>query len=388
MRMLPWDYGVRNLARAPQRTLLTLAGSALVVGLILTSGAFVRGMGHSLTAGADPRNVIVLGAGSEESLERSEIAASTADLISATIPGIASHLNVAHASPEVLLQTVLHDARDGGREMVAVLRGVTPAAFLVHRRVRVIEGRAPRSGHDEMMVGRLAAAKMGVADDRLTVGQTLWFDKRLWTISGRFEAPGTVMDAEVWCPLRDLQIAARRDNLSAVVLTLGDAEFEDIDAFCKQRLDLELVAMREADYFAQLAHFYRPVRILVWVTAVLVSLGGLFGWVNTLYAAFAARVREFGTVQAIGFPRRAVLLTLLQESMLATAAGALAASIVGWWWLDGLAVRFSMGAFGLRVDSTVLLWGLTAALVLAVVATLPPAWRCLRMPITDALRAA
>ena len=90
------------------------------------------------------------------------------------------------------------------------------------------------------------------------VGSKVWFDKRAWTIVGTFEAPGTVMEAEAWCPLRDLQIAAKRDNLSCVVLTLdGDAEFADVDAFCKQRLDLELVAMRETDYYDALSDFFR-----------------------------------------------------------------------------------------------------------------------------------
>ncbi len=35
MRLLPWEYGVRNLFRRPSRTLLTLAGLTLVVLLVL-----------------------------------------------------------------------------------------------------------------------------------------------------------------------------------------------------------------------------------------------------------------------------------------------------------------------------------------------------------------
>ncbi len=387
MRTLPWEYGMRNLARVPLRTALTVAGSVLVVMLILVSGAFVRGMAKSLVQTADTRNVIILGAGSEESLERSEIGASTPELVSATVVGIAQRLNVAYVSPEVQLQTALHDA-PGKNEMTAVLRGVTPTAFLVHTRVRLVEGRVPQIGHDEMIVGRLAAAKMGLPDERLSVGQTLWFDGRLWTITGHFSASGTVMDAEIWLPLRDLQIAARRDNLSAVVLTLGDAEFADVDTFCKQRLDLELTAMLETEYYDKLAQFFTPIRVLVWVTAILVSLGGFFGWLNTLYAAFASRIREFGTLQAIGFPRRAVVWSLLQEASVATACGALIAAVVAIAILDGWSVRFSMGAFGLSVDSTVLMWGLAAAFLLAALGTIPPAWRCLRTPIAESFKAA
>jgi predicted lysophospholipase L1 biosynthesis ABC-type transport system permease subunit len=68
---------------------------------------------------------------------------------------------------------------------------------------------------------------------------------------------------------------------------------------------------------------------MVWATAALIAMGGLFGGLNTMYAAFAARVRELGTLQTLGFPRRAIAVSFLQESLLATAAGGLAAAFVG-----------------------------------------------------------
>jgi len=47
-----------------------------------------------------------------------------------------------------------------------------------------------------------------------------------------------------------------------------------------------------------------------------------------------------------------------------------------------------MGAFALRVDGPVLLGGLAAGAVLAVIGILPPLWRCLRLPLVEALRGA
>jgi ABC-type antimicrobial peptide transport system permease subunit len=99
-------------------------------------------------------------------------------------------------------------------------------------------------------------------------------------------------------------------------------------------------------------------------------------------------VRELGTLQALGFSRRAIVLSLVQESVLATVGGTLLAAAVGLLLLDGRAVRFSMGVFGLNVDAGVLLQGLAAGLALGVIGALPPAVRCLRMPITAALKAA
>ena len=101
----------------------------------------------------------------------------------------------------------------------------TAAAYLVHPQVRVTVGRAPEPGADEVMVGRLAHSRMGLDEAAVTVGRSLYFEDRAWTIVGRFDAPGTVMNAEVWTPLGDLMVAAKRETVSCVVLSLGDAEF-------------------------------------------------------------------------------------------------------------------------------------------------------------------
>jgi ABC-type antimicrobial peptide transport system permease subunit len=126
---------------------------------------------------------------------------------------------------------------------------------------------------------------------------------------------------------------------------------------------------------------------MVWTTAILIATGGLLGGLNTMYAAFASRVREIGALQSIGYARGAIVLSLVQESLLATAAGALVASVIGLLVFDGIHVRFSMGVFGLTIDSTVLALGLAAGLALGVAGALPPAWRALRLPIAEALKA-
>jgi putative ABC transport system permease protein len=196
------------------------------------------------------------------------------------------------------------------------------------------------------------------------------------------------MEGEIWCNLAELQIAAKRDNLSCVVATLDGATYEDVDLFARQRLDLELVAMREDDYYSQLLTFYRPIEIVVWVTALLIALGGFLGGLNTLYSAFAARVREMGALQTLGYSRLALVVSMVQESVLATVGGALLAAALSVLLLDGVAVRFSMGVFGLVIDGPVMVFGMGVGLLLGLLGALPPAWRCLSVPITSALRSA
>ena len=389
MKLLPLDYAIRNLGRSPTRLMLSVAGSVLVVLLVLGAGAFVQGMNKGLVAGGRAENVMLLGAGSEESVERSEIRASVPELVRAAVPGVRERLGSAYISPEVHVQTTVLPDRDAGGNPQMLVRGVTPTAFLVHDRVRLIDGRLPQPGTDEVLVGALAGRRMGVPESRLAPGQTLYLYDRTWTIAGRFEAPGSGMSAEVWMPLNDALIAAQRETLSCVVLTLGpEGEFDDVDAFAKQRLDLELVAMREADYYAVLSSFFAPIRALVWGTALLIASGGILGGLNTMYAAFVGRVRELGALQAIGFSRRAIVVSLVQESVLSAMAGTLLATVMALAVLDGITIQFSTGVFGLIVDAPVLMVGLLAGTALGLIGALPPAARCLRLSIPDALKAA
>lgn len=382
MRLLPWDYGVRNLLRSPGRTALGAAGVALVTVLVLAAAAFVRGMGESLAGGGDSRNVLVVGSGSEESIERSEIGAQVPGILSASLPGVKERLGVRYVSPEIHVALVIDV---DGTEGQAVFRGVTDAAYLVHPRVRIVEGRAP--GPREVLAGRLAATRLGIPDERLSVGRTFELDGVEWTVSGRFEAPGTVMEAELWCDLQEIRVATQRDGLSCVVLTLADeAEVADVELFTLQRLDLELAAMPEEAYYAELHAFYGPVRAMVWATAALVAAGAFLGGLNTLYASFSARIRELATLQAIGWARPAILLSLVQEALLTAAAGSLLGAALGLL-LDGVSVRISMGAFGLSTDAAAVAAGLTTGFSMGLLGALPAAWRCLRMPVVEALRA-
>ena len=104
MKLLPFDYAVRNLGRSASRLFLSVFGSALVVLLALAAAAFVQGMSSSLSMSGSPDNVIVLGSGSEESVERSEIPASSPGLLAAAISGLRSRAGVVYrqAAPTML----------------------------------------------------------------------------------------------------------------------------------------------------------------------------------------------------------------------------------------------------------------------------------------------
>jgi putative ABC transport system permease protein len=272
-----------------------------------------------------------------------------------------------------------------GERAQALFRGVTPGVLRVHPEVRITTGNFPATG--EVIAGGLAWRKLGVTPETLKPGAVITVDGRKLRLAGTFAAPGTVMESEFWMPLGDLRVLAKRDTLSCVVLRMRDpADVAEAGVFAKQRLDLELSALRESDYYSRLSAFFRPLRVMTWITAGLIAAGALFGGINTLYSAFASRVREMATLQAIGYSRGALLISLVQETTLASLAGTLTACVVAKCFFDGLELPFSIGVFTLEIGPAAALGALLSGLFLGLVGALPPAYRCLKPALAAALR--
>lgn len=381
--MLPFSYAVRNLSRDRSRLVQSIAGTALVVFLVMGAHALNLGMTRSLTSTASPRNVLLLGAGSEDSMQRSEVSEQAAGIAETSLSGIQRVLGERAVSPEIVHMAALETTQ--GKEIRGLVRGVTPRTLLVHPRIVIQEGRFPGPG--EMLAGRLAWRRLDLAPEDLQIDSVLEFDGEPLTISGIFASPGTVMESELWMTLQDLRTLAQRDTVSTVVLRLEtDAELADVELFTRQRLDLELSAVSEQSYYAKLARFYAPVRTMTWTTALLIAAAAVFGGLNTLYAAFASRVRETATLQAVGFGRGQILFSLLQESLLISMTGTLVGAFFAQVVLAERVLPFGAGAIELDLEPRTLFVGLGAGLLLGIIGTLPPAFRCLSPPLPQALR--
>jgi putative ABC transport system permease protein len=118
--------------------------------------------------------------------------------------------------------------------------------------------------------------------------------------------------------------------------------------------------------------------------AVIVSLLGV---VNTLAMSVLERTREIGVLRALGSSRWQVRLTMLDESLLITVAGAIAGVIVGsiiaFSWIAGLESLLPGITFHFPYGATI---GVAVtAVILGVVAAILPARRAAKLKPVDAL---
>lgn len=375
--MLPFGYVLRNLLRRGPRSAATLGGIAATTLLVVAMHAFAAAMQTAAGAGARPDLALVLGVAAEVDLVRSVIARGNAEIAAAAAPGVLTVGGARAASVE------LHIATRKG-EQIGLLRGVTPAAYLVHDEVQVVAGREPR-GVREVMVGALVGARMGLPDAALAIGQTLELERTEFTIVGRFAARGTAYEAEIWGRLADVMQATRREDVSCVALRLRDpAQFAELALFANRRLDLEITALPASELYAAVSASLQPIAALAHWLCALAVVAGAFACANTMFAAVLSRTRELGTLRALGHAPLAIAWSLLQESLLLAflggAIGVLLAQAIG-----EIGLRCPMGALRLEADATSRAVGLGAALVSGLLGGIVPALRAIRQPLVEAL---
>lgn len=381
--MIPLAYTLRNIFRRPMQSIQLIGGSSFVVLLIMTAFAMNQSMEQTLSNSGSEQNIILLGAGSEESVERSEVALGLEEILSSSLGDIRHVMKQPAISPEVHYNGLVK--WEGEHEAQALIRGIKHQAFWVHRQIRLIEGRYPTSG--EIIIGRLAYHKLGLSPKVLTVGTSIDFNNESFKIVGIFDAKGTVMEAEIWMPLFDLMTHTQRETLSCVVFSSESAEaFEQAEVFAQTRLDLELVALKESEYYQKLSSFYAPIRWMAWISAILISIGAFMGGLNTLYANFSSRITEFGTLQAIGFSRKSIFVSILEEAMSTGFIAALTAITIALLFIQDITFPFAIGVFTLDFNNTVIFAGISSGIALAITGVLPPSWKCLRPTLTQTLR--
>ncbi|MCA8978108.1 MAG: hypothetical protein KDC98_25500 [Planctomycetes bacterium] len=378
MTLLPLGYVLRNILRRRARTVVTIGGIAATTMLVIAMQSFATGMTEAGKAGARDDVVLLLGVSSEVDLVRSVVPRGSAEVAAASVPGV-----LTSASGQRAASVELHIASRRG-DQVGLLRGVTPAAYLVHSRVTVVEGREPREPF-ELMVGGLAAIRMGLPAEAMQVGKAIELERREFKIVGRFAAPGTVYEAEMWGRLPDIMLATKREDVSCVVLRLADkANLAEVKLFAGRRLDLEIAAIPETEMMQALASSLEPIAALARWMAVLAVIAGAFACANTMFAAVLARTKELATLRSIGYSPPSLAVSIVLEGVFVAfaggATGILLALLVG-----DVSLRYPMGALRLDPDLPSRLVGLLAALASGLLGGIVPAVRAVRIPLVEAI---
>jgi putative ABC transport system permease protein len=384
--MIPLKYNVRNLWVRRVSTLMTVLGTGLVVWSSCILFGLVDGLEHSLTISGDPLDLIVLRKGSTNENTGGFDWTKAESL--RTIPGTLRESGRPLVAAE-LIHIPLSERIDGSRTNL-IIRGVEPASRPLRPQFKIVEGRDLVPGRGECIVSRSISHRFKGAS---IGGQLKVSEREPFRVVGIFTAGGSAADSEVWADFHDLARTMNRVGTVSCV-QLRAASQDDLDRI-KQTIDNDiqyrLVALREADYFADQTRQSMFLKGAGVVIAVFLTIGAMFAAANTMYAAVSARTREIGTLRALGFPRRDILLSFLGESVLLCALGG-AVGLFATLPLSALtfgtmnASTFAEVAVSFRLGPLVMTVAALMTLAMGVFGGLFPALRAVRLDVIRALR--
>jgi ABC-type antimicrobial peptide transport system permease subunit len=420
---VPLNYTLRNLTVRWITSALTLLAFIIVVGLMVVMLAFTTGMKRMTEDTGEPTNVLVLSEGSDDEVVSTITAEAAGDLEG--LPLVASaDAKTKLASRESYLivnQPVLNLRPGKPRGRFLQVRGVVDVglACRVHD-VQVHDGGAwfsqagTQANPDpkeqnliQVVLGEGIAQALGkdrapevIAaarnKDRLDVGDTFGLGWRKCIVTGVMKSSGSTYNSEIWGKQDVIAPLFGKTGYTTVVLRAADA-----DAALKLRDDIKnnfkkqsVVARLEKDYYSGLSETSKQFHYaVIFITAVM-AVGGVFGVMNTMFAAISHRLKDIGVLRILGYTRRQVLVSFLLESLVIAMIGGLLGCALGSLF-NGVTANSMVGTgngggktvvIALIVDANIWAAGMFLAVMMGAIGGLFPAISAIRLKPLDALR--
>ena len=381
-------FGLRTIPRRKGSVIAAAVGIAGVVMVFVGVLSIAQGFRRAVTATGRDDIAIVLRDGAPNEMS-SGLSRDDARLVK-DAPGVVRENGVAMASAELF---VIIDVpkRSTGTDANVPFRGVEAAAPAVRGDVKIIQGRMFESGRNEVIAGVTSAREFAGLD----VGKTIKLGKTEWNVVGVFSAGGGVAESELWTDATVLQGAYQRgDSYQSVYAKLvSPGKFQEFKDALTTNPQIKVKVVRQTEFYAeQSTDTTNFITTIGTVVALMMALGALFGALNTMYNAVAARGREIATLRALGFGAAPVVCSVLIESVALALTGGILGGLAAYLAFDGYGAAtmnfqtWSQIAFAFAVTPKLLFTAILLAAAIGLLGGVFPAIRAARLPIAAALR--
>lgn len=382
------SFSLRTLPERKGSSLASAVGIAGVVAVFVGVLSIAEGFRAAMTVSGPDDVAIVLRTGADSEMT-SGLGRDEVRLI-ADAPGVARVADGPLTSAELFVMINL-PKRSTGTDANVPLRGVEKAALAVRGDVKFVQGRKFESGRNEVIAGAGAARAFAGLD----VGRKIRVGQNEWEVVGVFTGGGGAAESEIWTDAAVLQPAYHRgDSFQSVYAKLASPQsFQQFKDALTSNPQLKVKAIRQAEFLSEqssmLTGFVRSVGYFV---TALMALGALFGALNTMYSAVAARTREIATLRALGFGTSPIILSVMFESLVLALIGGTVGALAAYFAFDGFKAAtinwqtFSQIAFAFSVTPRLLVSAIIWAAAIGLIGGLFPAIRAARLPIAAALR--
>ncbi len=382
-------FGLLSIPQRRGAVAATVIGIAGVVAVLVGVLSIAAGFRQAMTVSGSPDGAIVLRSGADSEMV-SGLGRNDTRVI-ADAPGIARNPDGSGLASAELFVIINLPKRTTGLDANVPMRGVENAAWHVRDHTKIVAGRMFDWGKNEIIVGAGAAREFS----GLEVGSKLKVGRYEWPVVGIFTANGGTAESEIWADAKVLQDAYHRgDSFQSVYVRLNSpGAFQEFKDSLTSNPQLNVKVVRQADFYAEQSEtITRLITTLGVLIASLMAVGAVFGALNTMYSAVAARTREIATLRALGFGGSAVVVSLLLESLLLALVGGVIGGGLAYFAFNNFHTStmnfqsFSQITFAFRVTPELLVQGIVWAALIGLIGGLFPAIRAARLPIANGLR--
>lgn len=252
----------------------------------------------------------------------------------------------------------------------------------------------------EGILGEGIARTLGsdVGKPSLEVGDLFYLgdSEQPFVVAGISATAGSTFDSEIWAKHSLVGRKFGKNNFSTVVLrTKGADEAQSLSKELRDEYKKAAVrAQTEKEYYSSLNSTNQQFLIAISFVAAIVTVGGVLGLMNTMFAAISQRMKDIGVLRILGFSGFQVLTAFLFEALILAFIGGLLGCAAGSL-ADGFTASsiISSGQGGgksvvlrMTVDTKIILSGMTVAMVIGLLGGAIPAFNATRIKPLDALR--
>ena len=267
---------------------------------------------------------------------------------------------------------------DGGGFFI--LQGFAPNEYAI-RRFTILEGEVINNNR-QVMIGRMIAEAL-----KKEVGDTMVLGGSRFRIVGIYESGVSWEEMGGILTLRDAQtFVGRPRKVTMYAVKVHDPLQAEAVVERINRQNPEAHAALSGDFVEQMPDMEASEGIMDGISILAIVVGGL-GVLNTMLMAVLERTREIGVLRALGWRRRAVLIMIMNESLLLAMLGGVAGIGIAF----GLTYLMGLAPMVGDVFSPVWEWDLFVralfiALLLGLLGGVYPAFRATRLQPVEALR--
>ena len=371
----------RSLRQRPWQSLVVVVGMACVIGVLLSMLSLTEGLMSAYDKTGDPRRALVVSTGAQGE-GNSSLPRDKARLVM-DAPGIAK---APDGSPiaDAAMNTGIPVYRLNGRQAYNNLRGFGPKGVMLRPEFHIVSGRMFQPGKRELVVGILAKTQF----KGMNVGDKVILPDGEWPIVGSYTT-GDLLDGQLVGDTETVMKALRKPAYNSVLVRLtSPAAFATFKAALTSNPALSVDPYLQTEWYKKIGEgMFTFFKVIAYGIGIILAIGALFGCLNTMYAAVAARAREIATLRAIGYAAFPVAMSVILESVLLSVAGAAIGAVIAWALYDGYNGSFGSNVFKYAVSASLFGLALIWAVAVALLGGLLPSIRAARRPVVEALRA-